>query len=200
MSFPSPHDAQNPQELSDTKPFAGFEIVRRTMVLRGRKFDFEQFVYRTAAGKELHREVVRHPGAVLIVALTAANQVVLIANRRPTVNRELLECCAGTMEAGEAPEVTAARELIEETGYSAGSLAKLSEFYTSPGLSDEVMHAYFAQDLTHVGQQLEEDEAITVVLVPVAEALAMTLDGRMIDAKSMLCLHLAKARGWLPSA
>jgi ADP-ribose pyrophosphatase len=122
---------------------------------------------------------------------------VLIRNHRPTVDRELLECCAGTIERGDPPADTAARELIEETGYRAGKLTPLGMFYTSPGLSDEMMWVFVATELTHVGQHLEEDENIVVEVVPTAEALAMATDGRMIDAKSMLGLLWARAKGMI---
>ncbi len=171
------------------------QITARTTVLKGRKFDFEQFTFTNAKGKSLTREVVRHPGAVLVIANLGDGQTVLIRNHRPTVDRELLECCAGTIEHGDSPDATAHRELIEETGYKAGTLTKLGEFFTSPGLSDELMHAYVASNLTFVGQHLEEDENIKVEIVPTAQALAMATDGQMIDAKSMLGLLWARAKG-----
>lgn len=172
-------------------------ITGRTTILKGRKFDFEQFTYVNPKGKTLTREVVRHPGAVLVVAKLHDDRVVLIRNHRPTVDRELLECCAGTIERGDPPADTAARELIEETGYKAGKLTPLGMFYTSPGLSDEMMWVFVATELTHVGQHLEEDENIVVEVVPTAEALAMATDGRMIDAKSMLGLLWARAKGMI---
>ena len=179
---------------SQGAPASPIHITARTTVLKGRKFDFEQFTFTNAKGKSLTREVVRHPGAVLVIAAFGDGRTVLIRNHRPTVDRELLECCAGTIEHGDAPDATAYRELIEETGYKAGTLTKLGTFFTSPGLSDELMHAYVASDLIHVGQQLEEDENIKVEIVRTDEALAMASDGRMVDAKSMLGLMWARAK------
>ena len=99
------------------------------------------------------------------------------------------------LEAGEAPEACAGRELIEETGYEGATITPLGRFYTSPGLSDELMWAYVATGLKHVGQRLELDERLTVHLVGVGEALAMVDSGELMDAKSMLTLLLGVRRG-----
>lgn len=167
----------------------------RTLLHKGRKFDFELIEFPGGRGGTIRREVVRHPGAVVILPILADGRLVLIRNTRPSVDRSLLELPAGTLEPGEAPESCAARELTEETGYTAATLTPLGRFYTSPGMSDEVMWAFAAGGLTHVGQRLEEDERITVVAMTPAEASDLIDSGELMDAKTMLTILWAARRG-----
>ncbi len=183
----------------------------RRLIHKGKKFDFEMLTFTSPSGKKLEREVVRHPGAVVIVPILeeggGGTGVVMIRNRRLALGdggEVLLECPAGTIgdHGDEDPAQCAARELIEETGYKAERLVSLGWFYTTPGMTDEKMHAFAAMGLTHVGQALEEDESITVEIVPTARAVAMVADGRdgqagLRDAKSMLAITLAQRRGLL---
>ena len=109
----------------------------------------------------------------------------------------LVELPAGTLEPNEDPSVSAVRELEEEIGYTSDDLRPLGPFYTTPGLTDEIMHTYAALNLRFVGQRLEADEKITVQIITPDEAFAMIDDGRMMDAKSMLALLLARRKGLL---
>jgi len=169
----------------------------RRLIHRGKKFDFESVRFVGRDGREIVREMVRHPGAVVVVPIFADGRVGLIRNRRFTVGRSLWELPAGTLEAGEPPAECARRELQEETGYDAGSIEPLGRFYTTPGMTDELMHAFAATSLTHVGRRLEEDEDIEVEPTPASEALALVDSGELMDAKSMLGLLLARRRGLL---
>ncbi|MFN0012649.1 MAG: NUDIX hydrolase [Phycisphaerales bacterium] len=174
------------------------QVLSRETLHKGKKFDFERLTVRQPSGRTMQREVVRHPGAVVIVPVLPSGRVVLIRVFRIALERMSIECCAGTIEPrGEDPAACAARELIEETGYRAGTLAPLGAFNTSPGLSDELMHPFVATSLTHVGQHLEEDEHIEVFDVAATEAFRMIEVGDIRDAKSMLALLLARARGHL---
>ncbi len=170
------------------------QIVGRRTLHKGRKFDFEMLTVRQG-GKETQREVVRHPGAVVVVPMTDDGQLVLIRNHRVAIGERLWECCAGTIEPPEEPAVAAARELVEETGYTAATLAPLGWFFTTPGLTDERMHAFAATGLTLVEQDLEDDEAITVELVTPARAFAMIESGELRDAKSMVAIFMAARSG-----
>lgn len=168
---------------------------------RGAKFTLERLTLRTAGGGEVRREVVRHPGAVVILPLlrseTGERLVVLIRNDRPAVGESLWELPAGTREPGEPPETTAARELIEETGYESATLRPLCRFYTTPGLTDELMHAFLATDLRAVGQALEADESITVHPLPARKVMDMISRGDILDGKSILTLLWAASNGLL---
>ena len=152
---------------------------------RGRLFNVELMTWTDSAGRTVRREVVRHPGAVLVVPLLDDNRLVLVSNYRVAVAGRLLELPAGTLEAGEEPRAAAARELEEETGYRAGRIRPLAEFYTSPGFCDELMRVFVAEDLEHVGQRLEPHEDIEVEIVGADEALSMIDDGRIQDGKSI---------------
>ncbi|MBX3408436.1 MAG: NUDIX hydrolase [Phycisphaeraceae bacterium] len=174
--------------------------VERTLLHKGAKFDFERLAVTSPGGGILYRECVRHPGAVIILPLlqTAMGpQVLLIRNWRASVEEWLWELPAGTLEAGEDPAACAARELREEAGHSATTLTPLLTFRTSPGLSDELMHAYLATNLTHVGQRLEPDERLTVHPLPVERVMAMLAEGHVSDAKTILTLLWADRLGLL---
>ncbi len=153
-------------------------------------------------GKPLNRDIVRHPGAVAIVPVLetpGGNQIVLIKNWRISVEQWVYEIPAGTLEKDEAPADCAARELEEETGYSAATITPLCRFYTSPGLSDELMWVFLATGLKPVGQRLEVDERVTVHPTGMNQAFSMIESGFLVDAKSIAALLLARSRGFLGS-
>ena len=171
------------------------EITRRETVYRGRKMDLELLTIRLADGREAVREVVRHPGAVVILPITDAGLVVFERNVRVTVGKVLLELPAGTLERGEDPLACAARELTEETGYAARKIEPLLEFYTSPGLMGELMWSFVATGLTLGGTSLEVGEQIVTELVGYDDAVAMCLDGRVQDAKTIATVLAYRVRG-----
>lgn len=183
--------------LNSTDAQSAPQIVGRRTLHKGRKFDFELLTVRQG-GQETLREVVRHPGAVVVVPILDDGRIVLIRNHRVALGEQLWECCAGTIEPPEAPVVCAGRELIEETGYRAATLVPLGWFYTTPGLTDERMHAFVATGLTHIGQDLEDDESILVEALPAERVLGLIASGELRDAKSMLAILLAQRAGHLP--
>ncbi len=183
----------------------GGGALKRTLIHRGAKFDFEQVEYTGSDGRPLRREVVRHPGAVVILPVLGpaggpGARIVLIRNWRVAPGKQLWELPAGTREKGEPAGVTAARELEEETGYRADRLVEMGSFYTSPGLSDELMWAYVATGLSAVPQRLEVDERITVHPTPLVEVMGMIERGELIDAKSMLAILWGIRKGLLAGA
>jgi len=156
---------------------------------KGRLFKVQMLSWKTPNGREIRREVVRHPGAVLIIPVRApaasGARVVMIRNWRMAVGKRLWEFPAGKLEDGEEPIKAAARELEEETGFRAGVLRKLGEFYTSPGFTDELMRVFLAEDLSPCGQRLEEDEDIEVRTVALDDVLAMIRRGEIRDGKTI---------------
>ena len=147
---------------------------------------------RLAGGGSAVREVVDHRPAVVIVPIDELGRVLMVRQYRYAVGETLLEAPAGIVEEGEDPDETAQRELQEEVGRIAGDLRKLGEFWATPGFCNELMHAYVARDLRHSDLHADEDEDITVVPVPMADALDMVRNGQIRDAKTIAALLLAK--------
>jgi len=142
-------------------------------------------------GGEAIREVVKHPGAVAIVPVTAAGEVVLVRQYRYPVGCPLLEVPAGKLDRGERPEDCARRELEEETGFSAGRLEHLATFFTAPGFTDEVMHLYLARELVPTAQNTDGDEFIDVEFYTPAQIRALVASKEINDAKTLAGLLLA---------
>ena len=169
------------------------EVLQSDERYRGRKIGLRIDRVRMADGRQTTREVVFHPGAVAIVPLLPDGRVVLIRQYRHATGEVLLELPAGTRDQpGEAPIDTAARELIEETGYRAGQLKHLADFYTAPGFCNELMSLYVATDLTTGDQSLMEDETIGVEVIALDAATALIADGTIRDAKTIVGLLMLR--------
>jgi len=168
-------------------------MMKKTL-LTSVKFTVERRQYEHPTAGTVQRELVVHPGAVLILPLLDDETAVLIRNYRFSVGEELLELPAGTLESGESPIDCAARELEEETGHLAGRIEPLADFYTSPGFTDERMYCFIATELKVTAQRLDRTEQIRVTPMKLTDALAATLDGRIIDGKTIAALHLYQYR------
>jgi ADP-ribose pyrophosphatase len=140
------------------------------------------------------REVVLHPGSVVVVPLVSADRVCLIDVVRTAVDATLLELPAGTLDREESLVDAARRELLEETGYRAGRIEAAGSFWMSPGILRERMHLFVASDLKPGPQALEPGEQISTRVVPWTEAVSMCLDGRIEDAKTIAGILLVNAR------
>jgi len=140
------------------------------------------------------REVVLHPGSVVVVPLVAGDLVCLVEVVRTAVGGTLLELPAGTLDREESLADAARRELLEETGYRAGRIVAAGSFWMSPGILRERMHLFVAEDLVPGPQALEPGEQITTRVVPWHEAVAMCLDGTIDDAKTVAGILLIDAR------
>ncbi len=168
----------------------GSGTVSRMVTHTGPVFRVESLVVRDAAGRTLRRDVVRHPGAVTVVAELADGRLVLVRNRRIAVGRELLEFCAGKLEPGEEPSAAAARELEEECGYRAARVEPLGAYFTSPGFADERMHAFVATGLESIPRRLEPGEELEVEILAADEVERRIATGAMEDGKSIAAFFL----------
>jgi len=161
---------------------------------QGRLIRVEVLSWTDEQGRSIAREVVRHPGAVVIVPQLGPDRVVLVKNYRIAIDEHLWELPAGTLEPNESPLDAATRELEEETGYRPGRIEPMGEFYTSPGFCDELIHMFVAHDLTFVGQRLEPHEQIEAHDFAWSDALAMIDDGQIKDGKTIAGLLMQSRR------
>ena len=138
----------------------------------------------------VEREIVEHPGSIVVVPVTSRGSVLLVEQWRHPAQRVLLEAPAGTLDPGEDPAETAQRELREETGHRAASIRKIGEFWIAPGWCDEYMHAYLATGLTPDPLPQDVDEDLRVVETPLAEIPGLLQRGRIADSKSIAALLL----------
>ena len=155
-----------------------------TRVLDGKLLKVDRDTVVLDDGREALREVVRHPGGVCIAALDGENNLWFVRQFRYAMGEDVTELPAGKLEWGEDPAEAAARELQEETGFTADRIVKLAEGYPSPGYTTEVLHLFFATGL-HAGEQhLDEDERITAFPIPLDTAVSMVMRGELRDSKT----------------
>lgn len=154
-------------------------------IYSGRIIKLSLLDVRLPDGNTARRELITHPGAVAIVALDEAGNVLLVRQFRTAANRILLEIPAGTLNPGEDPLVCAERELQEETGYFPGSLQPLGGIFAAPGYTTEFIHLFYATNLSDSRLAMDEDEFIEVERVPLAAALEMIETGEIADGKSV---------------
>jgi 8-oxo-dGTP pyrophosphatase MutT (NUDIX family) len=179
----TPDRSQGFRHLGDTPRFEGWRI----SVVQA---DFE-----APDGTRFTRDVVHHPGAVAVVAVTERATVLLVRQYRGPVDRELLEVPAGTRDVvGEAPERTAGRELEEEAGVRASTLRRLGTILNSPGFCDEETIIFLAQQLEPVApaRHGEEERYLEVVEVALADVDALVATGEIVDAQTVLGLLWAR--------
>lgn len=158
------------------------------VVFTGRKFRVEAQQVTLADGAAFRMEVIRHPGAAVILPLLPDGRILFIDQLRRSIGRRLLELPAGTLDDGEDPAECARRELAEETGYVAGEIQPLVDFYSTPGICDERMIVFVATRLTAGPAAPEPQEDIRICPMEYEEALRATRNGRIRDAKSLVGL------------
>jgi ADP-ribose pyrophosphatase len=168
-----------------------FEMLKSEIVFPGRAFTIRRDTLRLPDGRETRFDIVEHVGSVVILPLDANGHLLFVRQYRHAAGLELLEFPAGTLEEGEAPEACARREVREETGMAAGKLEPLGGFFLAPGYSTEYMYVYLATDLRYDPLEADADEFLSVVRIPLVEALTMLECGEIPDAKSLAAFLLA---------
>jgi ADP-ribose pyrophosphatase len=158
------------------------------LLLSTSRFDVVEVMQATRQGGNRPRQVIIHPGAVVILPMVDDDHVCLIRNERVAVGKTLIELPAGTMEPPATPLQMAIRELKEETGYTAERWREMPPFYMSPGILRERMHSFVAEGLTAGEHAREAGENIDNLVVPWREAIAMVESGEVEDAKTICAL------------
>ena len=163
------------------------KTISSTLLKKGKNFSFYNDQVVLPNGRETERNIVKHPGAVAIIAVHE-DEIVLIKQYRYATGKYLLEIPAGTLEEDEDPYKCAVRELQEETGYAASGWSRLFQSYMVPGYSDEILYFYLAEGLTPVKANPEDDEDIEVNLYGVDEVLNMIESNEIEDAKTIMAV------------
>lgn len=140
-------------------------------------------------GKTASREIVKHPGAVAILAIGEDGRIPVVHQYRAACEELLIEIPAGKLEPGEPLLEAAKRELAEETGYQAAEWRKLISVFTSPGFANEIIHVFVAKGLTVGEQQLDEDEFIQLEHISKQQARQLLAEGRIRDSKTACALY-----------
>src|SRR5215470_143973 len=164
------------------------ELTKRDYIYRGKILDLSLSRFQSVAKGEVTIEIVHHNGGAAAIPLFENGDVALVRQWRYALGRYSLEIAAGRIEPGHTPEETAARELEEELGLRARKLEPLAEFYVAPGYCEEKIYVYLATDLQTSAQNLDDDEEIEVVRMPLAAALERVRAGEINDAKSIVGL------------
>ncbi len=170
-----------------------FETLKQESIYRGHAFNVRRDEVRLPNQRITHLDVIEHVGAVTILPVDDEGRILFVRQYRHATGRELLELPAGTLNAGEPPETCALREIREETGFAAGKMVKLGEFFLAPGYSTEYMVVYLATELKHDPLPRDQDEFISLQPIPIGQAYRMALSGEVMDGKSLAGLLLAQA-------
>ena len=164
-------------------------MVSRKTVFRGYVSQLDVLKIRTAGGRLVQRELIRHPGAVVIIPRLPDGRLILVRQLRIATGGNIWEFPAGTLEKGESPARCANRELQEETGWKAHRLRHLLTFYPTPGISTEKMYLFFADKLEKsTGCQLDLDEELSSRYFSFSDVDRMIEKGLIIDGKTILGL------------
>ena len=165
--------------------------MRRTTIYRGRIIRLIRETLR-ANGHLMIRETVVHPGAVVIVPLLTRRQIVFVRQYRRAIGREILELPAGTLGPRERRVDCARRELEEETGWRAGTIRRLGQFYAAPGVISEQLTVFLARKLSPVPARPEPDELVRPVILSFSQALVKIRSGAICDAKTIIGVLFAQ--------
>ncbi|MEK7403325.1 MAG: NUDIX hydrolase [Gemmatimonadota bacterium] len=169
------------------------KLVSTRRVYDGRIIKVDEDAVELPNGAMANLEMIRHPGASAVVPFLSDPasedpQLLLIRQYRHAADGFIYEVPAGKLDGDEEPIVCARRELLEETGCTSSRVEHLFTFYTTPGFTDERIHAFIATDLTRGEQQLQRDEVMTLETVSMSRALEMIRTGEIVDAKTALSI------------
>jgi ADP-ribose pyrophosphatase len=167
-------------------------------IFKGRVVTLDVDTVTLPNGATVELEMIHHPGAAAIVPLREDGTVILIRQFRHAAGGYIYEIPAGKLHPAEDPKLCAARELQEEIGYRATVLELMASVLTTPGFTDEIIHIYVGTGLTKGKQDLDHDEVIEIIELPLEKALAQVKDGTIRDAKTIVGLQMAYLRDRVP--
>jgi ADP-ribose pyrophosphatase len=170
------------------------EVLSSDVVFEGKVFDVRVDRVRLADGHETRIDLVIHSGAVTMIPVDEDGSIWFVRQYRHATGGYLLELPAGTLEQGEDPAITAARECREEIGMAPGRLENFGGFYLAPGYSNEYMHIFVATDLKPDALAPDPDEIIEIEKLTAQEVKAQIESSGFQDAKTLACLQLAESR------
>lgn len=170
------------------------KTVKSTAIFKGKVIDLYVDEVELPNGKIATREIIKHPGAVAIIAMTNEGKLVLVQQYRKPLERLIYEIPAGKLDPGEDPSDCALRELQEETGYTCESMEHVVSFSTSPGFADEVLHVYFTDTLVAGARNLDEDEFLDNHEVTLEEALELVKTKEIFDAKTVYAVQFMQMK------
>ncbi|GAF66736.1 putative phosphohydrolase [Bacillus sp. TS-2] len=168
------------------------KTISKKEIYKGKIINLQLEEVQLPNGNTSSREIVKHPGAVGVIALTKDYKIIMVRQYRKALEKILIEIPAGKLDAGEKPIDCAKRELEEETGYHATSLEYIVSFYTSPGFADEKIYLYFAEHLTTGVKKPDEDEFLDLLEVSLEEAEQMIENEEIHDAKTIYAVSYVK--------
>ena len=165
--------------------------IKREELYAGTLLKLRRDTIELPSGKQATREVIEHPGAIAIVAVTKDKQLIFVRQFRTAVGEVLYEIPAGVPHKNESGADCAKRELEEETGYRAKKVSHVWQGYATPGYSDELIQYYFAEDLEQVGQKTDEDEFIEIELIEIKCCPELVKQGKIKDNKTLIGITIA---------
>jgi len=167
------------------------KFIKTIYEVSGKHITFRQDEVRLDNGIISYRDVVEHPGAVVIVAVNPQKELLMVKQYRYAIQQESLELPAGKLEPGEEPLQTAQRELEEETGYKAMKWSALCSFYTTPGFTNEIIHLFMAEELVQTKIMPDPDEIIENYTVDLGKLYKSIVEGKIYDAKTIIGIFYA---------
>ncbi|MFS1512256.1 NUDIX hydrolase [Chengkuizengella sp. SCS-71B] len=162
--------------------------VETEQIFKGKIISLQVDKVKLPNGKMSAREIVKHPGAVAVLAIYEDKMIVVEQYRKP-LEKNQIEIPAGKLDPGEEPKEAALRELKEETGFDCGSIKHINSFYTSPGFADEKIFLFLAEELTRGEMKLDEDEFLSCDSITLEQALEYIKEEKISDAKTITAIY-----------
>lgn len=182
MTKPEKTQPETDQNASTT---SHFKVTQTENIYQGRIISLRRDTITEPNGTTYKREVVEHPGAIVIVPVDNDGKLLLVKQWRHAAGKTLTELPAGTLEKGEPPRDCAERECQEETGFKPNQLIELGGFFSAPGFCTEYLHLFLASELVASPLPGDEDEHIELHPVTLEQAIGLIENGTICDAKSV---------------